>query len=79
MSGSAFDGLDENSFFDRVQAKFSEKAPDLSKTLNIAIIGKVSSGKSSLINALLQHSRRQALEMAKVGAISGVTKGLTIF
>ncbi|EAW38211.1 GTPase [Lyngbya sp. PCC 8106] len=78
MSGSAFDGLDENSFFDRVKAKFTEKAPDLSQTLNIAIIGKVSSGKSSLINALLQHSRREGLEMAKVGAISGVTKGLTI-
>jgi len=78
MSGSAFDGLDDNSFFDRVKAKFTEKAPDLSQTLNIAIIGKVSSGKSSLINALLKHSRRQALEMAKVGAISGVTKDLTI-
>jgi len=78
MSVSAFDGLDDNSFFDRVKAKFTEKAPDLSKTLNIAIIGKVSSGKSSLINALLQHSRRQGLEMAKVGAISGVTKDLTI-
>lgn len=78
MSNSAFDGLDEKSFFDRVEATFVEQAPDLSQSLNIAIIGKVSSGKSSLINALLKLSRRQALEIAKVGAISGVTKSLTV-
>jgi small GTP-binding protein len=78
MGDSAFDGLDEKSFFDRVQAKFVEQAPDLSQSLNIAIIGKVSSGKSSLINALLKLSRRKALEIAKVGAVSGVTKDLTI-
>jgi len=78
MSNSAYDGLNEESFFSRVEAKFVEKAPNLSQTLNIAVIGKVSSGKSSLINALLKLSRRQALEIAKVGAISGVTKDLTI-
>lgn len=78
MIGSAFDGLNEEGFFDRVSAVFSEKAPDLSKTLNIAVIGKVSSGKSSLINALLKLSRRQALEVAKVGAMSGITKDLKI-
>jgi small GTP-binding protein len=78
MDNSAFDGLDEKSFFDRVQAKFVEQQPDLSQSLNIAIIGKVSSGKSSLINALLKLSRRQALEIARVGAISGITKDLTI-
>lgn len=78
MTISAFDGLDEKNFFDKVKAKFVEKAPDLSQSLNIVIIGKVSSGKSSVINALLKLSRRQALEIAKVGAISGVTKDLTI-
>lgn len=78
MVSSAFDGLNEEGFFDKVNARFSQKAPDLSQTLNIAVIGKVSSGKSSLINALLKLSRRQALEIAKVGAISGVTKDLTI-
>lgn len=78
MTNSAFDGLNEESFFDRVKAKFDEKTPNLSQTLNIAVIGKVSSGKSSLINALLKLSRRQALEIAKVGAISGVTKDLRI-
>jgi small GTP-binding protein len=78
MTHSAFDGLNEESFFDRVKAKFDEKVPNLSQTLNIAVIGKVSSGKSSLINALLKLSRRQALEIAKVGAISGVTTDLRI-
>lgn len=78
MVTSSFDGLDEDSFFDRVQVEFSEKAPNLSQTLNIAIIGKVSSGKSSLINAFLKLSRRQALKIARVGAVSGVTKNLTI-
>lgn len=78
MTNSTFDGLNEEGFFDRVRAKFSEKAPDLSQTLNIAVIGKVSSGKSSLINALLKLSRKQALKIAEVGAISGITKDLTI-
>ncbi|MCD8490275.1 MAG: 50S ribosome-binding GTPase [Desertifilum sp.] len=74
MDNSDTTGFDEKSFFDRVAAQFIERAPDLSKSLNIAIIGKVSSGKSSLINALLKRSRRQALELAKAGAISGITK-----
>lgn len=78
MTNSAFDGLNEEGFFDRVKTKFDDKAPNLSQTLNIVIIGKVSSGKSSLINALLKLSRKQALEIAKVGAISGVTKDLRI-
>lgn len=78
MVNSAFDELNEEGFFDRVKAKFSEKAPDLSQTLNIAVIGKVSAGKSSLINALLKLSRKQALEIAKVGAVSGVTQDLKI-
>jgi GTP-binding protein EngB required for normal cell division len=79
MSNSGFDNSDEKSFFDQAEARFSEKAPDFSQSLNIAIVGKVSSGKSSLINALLKLSRRQGLEFAKVGAIAGVTKNLKIF
>ncbi len=74
MSNSALSGLNENNFFERVTARVVEQAPDLSKSLNIAIVGKVSSGKSSLINALLQRSRTQAV--AEVGAIAGVTKKL---
>ena len=72
MTNSAYDGLNEKGFFDRVKAKFSEKVSDLSQTLNIAVIGKVSSGKSSLINALLQKSRKEGLKTAKVGAVAGI-------
>jgi small GTP-binding protein len=78
MSNSAYEGLNEEGFFDRVEVQFTKQAPNLSQTLNIAVIGKVSSGKSSLINALLKLSRKQAMEIAKVGAISGVTTDLTI-
>lgn len=48
------------------------------QSLNIAVIGKVSSGKSSLINALLKLSRKQAQKIAKVGATSGITQNLTV-
>jgi small GTP-binding protein len=78
MGNSAFDGLDEKSFFDWVTARFVEQAPNLSQSLNIALVGKVSSGKSSLTNALLKLSRKQAMEFAKVGAIAGVTSNLKI-
>jgi small GTP-binding protein len=70
------DDWDEKSFFENVEAQFEEKAQDFSKTLNIAVIGKVSSGKSSLINALLKLSRKQAV--ARVGAEAGVTTTLKI-
>ena len=78
MKNPAYDGINEEGFFDRVEAQFTEKAPNLSQTLNIAVIGKVSSGKSSLINALLKLSRKQAIEVAKVGAIAGITTELRI-
>lgn len=67
---------DEKSFFENVEAQFEEKAQDFSRTLNIAVIGKVSSGKSSLINALLKRSRKKAV--ARVGAEAGVTTTLKI-
>ena len=70
------DDWDESSFFENVEAQFEEKAQDFSKTLNIAVIGKVSSGKSSLINALLKLSRKKAV--AKVGAEAGATTTLKI-
>jgi small GTP-binding protein len=76
MVKAASDGWDEASFFENVETQFEEKAQDFSKTLNIAVIGKVSSGKSSLINALLKRSRKKAV--AKVGAESGVTTNLKV-
>jgi small GTP-binding protein len=68
---------DERSFREAVGAKYDEKAPDLTKTLNIAVVGKVSSGKSSLINALLRRGRDNPV--AEVGARSGVTTRLQVF
>lgn len=76
MVKATSDSWDESSFFEDVEAQFEEKAQDFSKTLNIAVIGKVSSGKSSLINALLKRSRKKAV--AKVGAEAGVTTHLKV-
>ncbi len=67
---------DEKSFFDKVEALTEEKMPDFSKTLNMAFIGKVSSGKSSLINAFLNRDKKDIL--AAVGAKAGVTTQLKI-
>lgn len=66
----------EQDFWENVETQFEEKVQDFSKTLNIALIGKVSSGKSSLLNALLKLSREQAI--AKVGAEAGVTTTLKV-
>jgi hypothetical protein len=68
---------DERAFNQRVDAEYEKQAPDLSKTLNIAVIGRVSSGKSSLINAFLRRGRDNPV--AAVGARSGVTKSLQVF
>jgi small GTP-binding protein len=56
---------------------YEQRKPDFSKTLNIAVVGKVSGGKSSLINAIFERNRENAI--AKVGAISGVTTKVKSF
>ncbi|MEJ6480971.1 GTPase [Nostoc punctiforme UO1] len=76
MVNSVSDNSDEQEFWENVNTQFEEKVQDFSKTLNIAVIGKVSSGKSSLINALLKRSRKKAV--AEVGAEAGVTTKLKI-
>jgi small GTP-binding protein len=76
MVNAASNNSDEKEFWENVETQFEEKVQDFSKTLNIAIIGKVSSGKSSLINALLKLSRKKAI--AQVGATAGVTTKLKI-
>jgi len=68
--------FNENSFFKEATISFDEDTKHLSQTLNIAVVGKVSSGKSSLINALLMRGRRDAV--AKVGVEAGVTTNLKI-
>lgn len=51
---------------------------DLSESLNIAIMGRANTGKSSLMNALLILSRREALQISKVGIQTHLTKDFVI-
>lgn len=67
---------DEFRFFEEATAAYDEDTSHLKGTLNIAVIGKVSSGKSSLINALLMRSRSNPI--AQVGVEAGVTTNLKI-
>ncbi|MFI3218510.1 MAG: 50S ribosome-binding GTPase [Methylococcales bacterium] len=67
------DEADEK-IFDKV---YEEESPDFSKHINIAVVGKVSSGKSSLINAILGYKRGDK-DSFQVGSTSGVTTKLKI-
>jgi small GTP-binding protein len=69
-------GKGEGFFSRALEAALDERALDFGQTLNIAVIGKVSSGKSSVINALLGRDREEAI--AAVGAVSGVTTKLKV-
>lgn len=68
---------EEKDFMSSFDKVYEEKAPDFSKTINIAVVGKVSSGKSSLINAIMERDRSNPI--AKVGATSGVTTTVKAF
>ena len=65
---------DEQKIFDEA---VKTESPDFEKNLNIAVVGKVSAGKSSLINAILGKTRKNAV--AKVGSTSGVTQDLAFY
>ena len=65
----------ESVFNKQVDTEYAAQI-DFNKTLNIAVVGNVSSGKSSLINAILMRNRNNAV--ADVGATSGVTTELNI-
>lgn len=66
MSQQGFENLDE-----MFEKSYEEKGPKFDKSINIAVVGKVSAGKSSLLNAILGCRRSEPL--AEVGAHSGVT------
>ncbi len=62
----------EKQTFDRVfDHAYQEKVPNFDAHVNIVLVGKVSAGKSSLLNALFLCSREDPI--AKVGPRSGVT------
>jgi small GTP-binding protein len=69
--------VNEEKFDEDVYSYYEEHKPDLSKVVTIAFIGKVSSGKSSLINAFFERGRNDAI--AEVGATSGVTTKVKFF
>lgn len=67
MSSSGnFDAFEKES-----QAKLDDIEANLKEKVTVAIIGKVSAGKSSLLNALF--NREQKDPLATVGAVAGVT------
>jgi small GTP-binding protein len=75
-NGGAEGAMDKKKEERSVEDTFGERFEDFrkrmsDKTLNIAVIGKVGSGKSSLINALLGCERHAPV--APVGAKAGVT------
>lgn len=63
--------LDEERFNAEVQKQLGDIEENLQDKVRIAVVGKVSTGKSSLLNALFKRRRNNTL--ANVGAISGVT------
>lgn len=69
--------MDEDDFHKKFDERFNKGHSVFSKTLNILVVGKVSAGKSSLINALFERDRTNPI--ADVGAESGVTTETRVF
>ncbi len=63
--------LDEQKADNKVQTQLDAVEKSFDRTVNIVIVGRVSTGKSSLLNALFRRKKNQTL--AVVGATSGVT------
>lgn len=69
------DKYNQKEFEEIFNKKYEEMFPNFDEHVNIAIVGKVSTGKSSLLNAILGYTREDPI--APVGAHSGVTKKIT--
>jgi len=67
---------DAKNFFKKFNVQYEKHVQDFQKTLNIVVIGNVSSGKSSLINALLRRERQNPI--TEVGVTAGVTTELNV-
>ena len=66
------DDADERSFNERAAEYARNMDPDFTRTLSILIVGRVSTGKSSLINALFERNRLNPI--FAVRAEAGVTR-----
>lgn len=75
--GDKYQGFSEEEFTSSFDKAYEEKRPKFEDHLNIAIVGKVSTGKSSLLNAIFERDRKSPI--APVGAISGKTKEVTAY
>jgi small GTP-binding protein len=64
----------DSKIFDDV---YEERQPKFNESINIAVIGKVSTGKSSLINAVMLRGRNDPI--VEVGATSGITTKVKAF
>ena len=69
--------MNDKEFKDKFDEIFDKKAPDFGKTLNIVVVGKVSTGKSSLINVIFGRDRDDPI--SPVGSVSGVTTEVTSY
>jgi GTP-binding protein EngB required for normal cell division len=67
---------DEREFFSQLEARIEHEIQSLDQVLNIAVFGRVSSGKSSFINAFLDRNCDDLI--TQVGAQSGVTDQLRL-
>lgn len=65
------DGSDQSDFERVFNQAYQDALPDFDGSVNIALVGKVSAGKSSLLNALFERERDDPI--AVVGSRSGVT------
>lgn len=71
-------GEDSKKEFEKIFDKaYEERTPNFDEHVNVALVGKVSAGKSSLLNAILGCTRENPI--AKVGASSGVTTKVTAY
>lgn len=67
--------MDQQEFDRQFKKAHEEKSPNYDDNVNVALVGKVSAGKSSLLNAIMGCDRSDPI--AKVGASSGVTTTVT--
>lgn len=69
--------MDSKEFDEKFDKNYDAKKPKFDESLNIVLVGKVSAGKSSLINAIFERDRENPI--SPVGSISGITTEVTAY